>query len=471
FTVAPSTTPAEFSTVGGVVNLRPGRARDGIGGPIDVRTRVLFGQIPGEGAEIDVPGWDYLPTAPGYLTFEQTADNAIHEPVTARSILPIAQTYPVLAASEISTRLQAFCTFIDNFDAGFPSDMVWRPSNVVDPGDGTVGLRLLRNTGVGRKHTGASVQFGFKSAANPAVRANSARLFNIEWTWQLIDTRAPGLAKGYMQTAFTFTVPWDAPRREIDFEYNTRSGYMECTIHMAANGDGPGSVADGISIEPPPEAFTSMRRWSIVGNADRIEWLYEDQVCARYIRGIGFDSSVQAFTPRRGIGNSQYARLMPGDTFLHRRDQHWQVNAQNIFIQQWMTDTNPAWLGPNTVPLDHPPLRFSRIDATEFGPPNTALQAGDWTLAPGSAGRAIVTVGAYRPARFRPTHLEYSVNGGAWVRLPGQFGPQTITGLVSGPRQIRLRPVAETIATDPTVTASTFVMNADPSDAKIVTIL
>jgi hypothetical protein len=470
FTVAPSTTPAGFSTVGEVVTLNPGRAKDGIGGPIDVKTRLLFGQIPGEGEAVDVDGWSYLPTAPGFLTFEQTADNAIHPPVTARTSIPIAQSYPVLTQAQISQRLQAFCTFIDNFDAGFPPDMVWRPSNVVDPGDGTVGLRMIRNTGPGRRNTGASVQFGFKSASNPAVMAGSARLFSIDWHWQLIDTRAPGLAKGYIQTGFTFTVPFDAPRREIDFEYNSRTGYMECTIHMAANGGGPGSVANGLSIEPPEDAFTGFRRWSIVANADRIEWLYEDQVCARYIRGIGWDSTVQAFTPRRGVwGSSNYVRFNEGDVFLHPRDEHWHVNAQNVFIQQWMTDTNAAWLGPNTVPLSHPPLRFSQIDAQAFGAANTALQAGDWTVT-GGAGQATVTVAAYRPARFRPTHLEYSVDGGAWVRLPGQFGPQVITGLAPGSREIRLRPVAETLATNPAVTASTFIMNADPSDTKAVTI-
>ena len=470
FTALPETIPAEFQEFGTTVTLVSGRATDGLGGPMNFTSRVLFGPIAGQGAEMDFDGWSFLSPSAGYLTFEQTADNGVHPPVTATKILPIAEYFPPLNAAQIAQRLGAVVEYIDDFDAGFPVDLVWRRENVVDPGDGTVGLRILKNTGPGRPNTGASVQFRLKSQADPAVSVPGARLFSVDWTWQLIDTRGPNDTKGYMQTGFTFTVPWSAPRRELDFEYNSRSGLMECSIHLAANGGGPGSVANGIAIHPPADAFTGQRKWSIVSNADRLEWFYEDQLCARYIRGQGWDSSVQDFQPMRPISSGNYVPFAPGETYMHPRDTHWHLNPQNVFIQQWMTDTNPAWVGPNTVPIDHPLLRFSGVDAQEFGPVNTALQAGDWTVTAGGAGQAVIEVSNYRPNRFHPTHLEASVDGGAWQRLPGAFGPQALSGLSAGAHDIRLRPVAESLATDPAVTASTYVMTANASDTKSVTV-
>ncbi len=469
FSVPPETIPASFQTVGSNVQLLSGRAIDGLGGPIDLKTRVLFGPLPDDGVEQPVTDLSFLPTEPGYLTLEQTADNGVQPPVVARKVLPIAQSFTPLTPAQVGERLGATVNIIDNFDAGFPSDMVWRPEMVVDPGDGTVGLRILRNTGPGRKYQGGSVQFRMKSGSG-AGDVGSARIFSVDWTFQLIDTRGADEAKGYIQTGFTFTAPFNAPRRELDFEYNSKSGYMECTIHLAANGGGPASVAQTISIVPPEEAFTGMREWSIVSNSDRVEWFYEDQLLTRYVRGAGWDSSVQTFAPKRDTGGRVYVDFLPGDTLLHPRDEHWHLNAQNVFIQQWMTDTNAVWLGPNTVPITHPLLRFSAIDAQEFGPANTALVAGDWTAVAGGAGQVVVNVSAYRPARFRPSHLEYSVDGGAWVRLPGTTGNQTISGLTAGSRAIRLRPVAESLATNPLVTASNYTMNADPSDTKNVTV-
>jgi hypothetical protein len=468
FTALPNTIPETFQTVGNNIRILSGRAVDGLNGPIDFKTRMLFGPLPEQGAVQNIEGLNFLPSVAGYLTIEQTADNGVHPPLVVTKVLPVAQSFPVLNAATIETRLGSVVNHIDNADAGFPPDMVWRAEMVCDPGDGTVGLRILRNTLPGRKYQGASIQFRLNSGSG-AGQVSSAQLFDAAWTMQLIDTRGVGQAKGYIQTGFTFTVPWSAPRRELDFEFNSQTGYMECSIHLASNeAGGPGSVAQSMYILPPAEAFTSMRTWRIVSNSDRFEWYYEDQVCARYIRGAGWDRSVQTFSP---VIPGTLAPYLPDSTpVLHPRDEHWHLNAQNVFIQHWMSDTLTGWIGPNTVPIDHPLLRFSAVVSQEFGPANTALLDADWTATAGSAGEVVVNVSNYRPIRFRPSHLEYSIDGGAWVRLPGTTGNQTISGLASGSRAVRLRPVAESLATNPLVTASNYTLNADPSDTKNVTV-
>jgi len=217
-----------------------------------------------------------------------------------------------------------------------------------------------------------------------------------------------------------------------------------------------------------PEAFTSMRKWTILANADRVEWFYEDQLLTRYIRGVGWDSSVQTFTPYTW----QHARFNIGDTYIHPNDAGWHVNPQNMIIQQWMSDNLSGWIGPNTVPISHPLLRFSDVSGVMFGRQNTLLQVGDWTAVAGGAGEVVVNVSQFRPLNtgFRPTHLEYSVDDGTWTRFAGTTGNQTITGLAAGSRNIRVRPVAESLATNPAVTASNYTMNADPSDTKVVTV-
>ena len=261
------------------------------------------------------------------------------------------------------------------------------------------------------------------------------------------------------------------PRREIDFEFNSQTGYMECTIHLAPNDAPDTSTTASILFTPPADAFTGQRKWSIVSNADRVEWFYEDTLITRYIRGIGFDNTVQNFTLYYRSGFTGTTSVFgPTDTFLHPRDAGWHLNPQNAIIQQWMSSQQTGWIGANTVPLDHPLLRFSAVTAQAWGPENTALQVGDWTAVAIGSGQVRVNVSNYRPARFRPTHLEYSIDGGTWTRLPGQFGNQTISGVATGSRNIQLRPVAESLATNPAVTASNYTMNANPSDTKTVTV-
>lgn len=468
FTALPNTSPSTLQASGQIVTLQPGRATHGIAGPIAVTHKVLFGPVAGTGIDITPPDLSVVPSGEGYLTYEMTADNGIHPPVTATKILPIAVTYPVLNAAAIASRLSVPSggIWIDDADAGFPADTVWRSTNICDPGDGTVGLRIIKNSGSGRANTGSSVQIRFQPH-NGGTTGVAAQIFRVDFFFQLIDTRGAGQAKGYIQTGFTFTDPWTLRRRELDFEYNSNTGKMECTIHLEPN-DGGGSVAQGVYVDVQPEAFTSMRKWTILANSDRVEYLYEDQLLARYIRGTGWDSSVQTFNPFNGT-----TRFTNGMSLVHPRDAGWHLNPQNLIIQQWMSDQLTGWIGPNTVPISHPLFRVSNIDAIQFGPSNTALQAGDWTAVAGSAGQIVVNVTSFRPLNlgFRPSHLEYSIDSSAWVRLPGTTGDQLISGIPAGSRAVRIRPVSESLATNPAVTASNFLMNADPSDIKNVTVI
>lgn len=468
FSALPNTSPSSLQMVGGMVSLIPGRAVHGITGPIATTHKVMFGPTAGTGTDITPPDLTVITPGEGYLTYEMTADNGVHPPVTVQKVLPVAVSYPTLGASTIATRLtcQLDQLYVDASDAGFPADTVWKSECVCDPGDGTVGLRIIKNAGSGRANTGGSVQIRFQPPSG-GTAGWAANIYRADYTMQLIDTRGAGQAKGYIQTAFTYTDPYTLPRREYDFEFNSKTGRMECTIHLEPN-NGGGSVAQGIHVTPPEEAFTSMRKWSILANADRVEWFYEDQLLTRYIRGSGWDASVQTFTPYTNLG----VRFNTGDTYVHPQDAGWHVNPQNMIIQQWMSDNYAGWIGPNTVPISHPLLRFSDVSGTMFGRQNTLLQVGDWTAVAGGAGQVVVNVSQFRPLNtgFRPTHLEYSVDDGTWTRFAGTTGNQTITGLAAGSRSIRVRPVAESLATNPAVTASNYTMNADPSDTKVVTV-
>ena len=52
----------------------------------------------------------------------------------------------------------------------------------------------------------------------------------------------------------------------------------------------------------------------------------------------------------------------------------------------------------------------------------------------------------------------------------GTTGNQTISGVPLGSRNIQLRPVAESLATNPAVIASNYTMSANASDTKTVTV-
>lgn len=465
-TRSPSFSTKIYSLQNQPVSFREGRASDGLGGPIAQSFTLTLG-----GSNVKpARGFTVVPAGVGDLVLTSLFDNALHPAQSTSVTLPILQAFPVLDANAIKTRFgNVGNVFVDDFPAGFPADMIWSPSMIVDPGDGTIGLRLLPNNGAGRPNLGGSAQFLMLTdtgSNNPGI---AAQIFTIDCRFQLIDTRAPGLAKGYIQTFFTFTNPFTLPRREIDFEFNSQTGYMECTLHLAPVGGGTSS-AISILFTCPEAAFTGMRKWTITGNADRIEWFYEDTLITRYIRGIGFDNTVQNFTLySRNSTNGAVTLFGPSSTFIHPNDAGWHVAAQNGFIQNWMSNQQTGWIGPNTVPLSHPVTRFGATTAQAFGPNNTGLQAGDWTATPIGGGQVRVNVSNYRPARFRPNFLEASVDGGAWVRLGGVIGNQTISGVATGSRNIQLRPVAEAPEAW-TGGTRTYTMNANASDTKTVTV-
>lgn len=464
-TRSPSFSVKLYSLQGTGINFRSGRASDNLGGPIASSFTLTL-----NGSDVKpARGFTLVPGATGNLVLTDTFDNAIHPAQSASVTLPILVAYPQLTAAQIKTRMgNVGDIYIDNFDAGFPEDATWKPSMIVDPGDSTIGLRLLPNNGAGRPNLGGSAQFLFLDDLGSGSPGTIARLYNIDCQMHLTDTRGAGLAKGYVQTMFTFQSPYTDARREHDFEFNPQTGWMECAFHLAPN-DAPGtSVARSLSIVPPAAAFTGLRNWSITSNADRIEWWYEGTVCARYIRGSGFDNTVQTFSPKKlNIALNTYSDFTVSDTLVHPNDAGWHLNAQNGFIQQWMSNNKTGWIGPNTVPLTHPLLKVGPTTAQAFGPNNTALQVGDWTATPLGGGQIRVNVSNYRPTRFRPTHLEYSIGGGAWTRLAGTTGNQTISGVATGSRQVRLRPVAESINA---YSPSSFTMNANASDTKTVTV-
>lgn len=463
-TRAPSFSSKIYSLQNQPVSFREGRASDGLGGPIAQSFTLTLG-----GSNVKpARGFTLLPASVGDLVLTSLFDNALHPAQSSAVTLPILQAFPALSAAEIKTRLgNVGNVFIDDFDAGFPADMIWRPSMIVDPGDGTIGLRLLPNNGAGRPNLGGSAQFLMLTDTGSNTPGVAAQIFTIDCRFQLVDTRAPGLAKGYIQTFFTFTNPFTVLRREIDFEFNSQTGYMECTLHLAPVSGGS-SAAISILFAPPEASFTGQRKWTITGNADRIEWFYEDTLITRYIRGVGFDNTVQNYTLySRNSTNGAVTLFGPSSTFIHPNDAGWHVAAQNGFIQNWMSNQQTGWIGPNTVPLNQPVTKFGATTAQAFGPANTNLLVGNWTATAIGGGQVRVNVSSYRPARFVPNFLEARVDGGSWVRLAGTTGNQTISGVATGSRNIELRPVAEAPEAW-TGGSRTYTMNANVSDTKTV---
>jgi hypothetical protein len=466
-TRSPSFNSKIYSLEDTTVDFSLALASDGLGGPIASSYTLTLG-----GVDVKPPrGHTLVPASAGDLVLTSTFDNAVHPVQSASVTLPIIVAYPALDEATIKTRLGGVGdAYIDAFDAGFPYDTVWKREMVVDPGDGTVGFRILPNNREGRTNLGGSVQVNFVSATGSNTPGVAARLYAVDGYFQLIDTRGAGQAKGYVQTMFTFTVPFSDPRREIDYEYNSVDGIMECTIHLAPNDAPATSTIISLSFAAPETAFTGQRKWSIISNADRVEWTYEDTLIARYIRGIGFDNTVQNFTMYKNTQGGSRTVFGPSSTHIHPNDAGWHLNPQNVIIQQWMSSTLTGWIGPNTVPLSHPVFKYSALTAQEWGPNNTNLLVGNWTATAIGSGQVRVNVSSYRPARFRPTHLEYRIDGGVWTRLAGTTGNQTISGVATGSRNIQLRPVAESLATNPAVTVSNYTMNANASDTKTVTV-
>jgi hypothetical protein len=366
----------------------------------------------------------------------------------------LTNAYRPLSVEEVQRRLSIPKAFMDDYNAGFPSDMIWKASNLVDDGQGGVGLRAALNPVIGqRQMMGGSVQFW--SPLPPNQASQQGRIYRYDAYLKL----APP-TPGTVQTAFTYTVPWWAPRREIDFEFNGKTGRMECTIHLQPL-KGGSINGFGVSVAVPKDAFTGFRKWSIVANADRIEWFYEGKLLARYVQKLGFDTTVQEFAPMQNG-----SKLIAGGKYIHPQDGGWHLSQNNFFLQHWASRINPNWIGAypgGTTPL----LRASNVDVTHFTTTNVKFDKIDWALQPLSQAQSFsISVIRTNPANqgFVPTSLEYSLEGGAWRPLPSsKLGTQTVTNVPPGIRRIRIRPVASSINGD-------YRLVGDPSDEKTVVV-
>lgn len=359
-----------------------------------------------------------------------------------------------LSMAEIQRRLTVPRTYLDNFDAGFPADMVWKPSNLVDDGQQGLGLRVSPNPVSGQRPImGGSIQFWNPLPAQQA--SQEGRIFRYDAFLKL----APP-TPGTVQTAFTFTVPWWAPRREIDFEFNGKTGRMECTIHLQPL-NGRSSAGYGISVAVPKDAFTGFRKWSIVANADRIEWFYEGKLLARYIQKLGFDTTVQEFGPMRNG-----AKLQAGTRYIHPNDAGWHLSQNNFFLQHWGSRLYPDWIGSYRATSTEL-MRAKNVDITHFTNGNTKFTPGDWAVQPIKQIRAFsISIARTNPANygFVPTSIEYSLDRGPWLPLPSpRLGIQTVTNVAPGTRRIRIRPVAASVNGD-------YRLIGDPSDEKTVVV-
>lgn len=366
----------------------------------------------------------------------------------------LSDAYTPLSAEEIQRRLSIPKSYLDDFNAGFPEDMIWKPSNLVDDGEQGLGLRVAPNpVSAQRPLMGGSIQFWSPLPANQA--SQEGRIYRYDAYLKL----APP-TPGTVQAVFTYTVPWWAPRREIDFEFNGRTGRMECTIHLQPL-NGSGSIGYGISVAVPPDAFTGFRKWSIVANADRVEWFYEGKLLARYVQKLGFDTTVQEFSPMQNG-----AKLQAGGRYIHPQDAGWHLSQNNFFLQHWASRLHPYWIGSysgGATPL----MRARNVDVTHFTNTNIKFKSADWALQPLSLTRSFsISVIRTNPANqgFVPTGLEYSLEGGAWRPLPSsKLGTQTVTNVTPGIRRVRIRPVAASINGD-------YKLVGDPSDEKRVVV-
>jgi hypothetical protein len=366
----------------------------------------------------------------------------------------LAPTLAPLSMAEVQRRLTVPKSFIDNFDAGFPNDLVWKPGNLVDDGEQGLGLRVAPNPVTAQRPLmGGSIQFWSPLPAHQA--SQEGRIFRYDAFLKL----APPTS-GTVQTAFTFTVPWWAPRREIDFEFNGKTGRMECTIHLQPL-NGRSSAGYGISVAVPKDAFTGFRKWSIVANADRIEWFYEGKLLARYVQKLGFDTTVQEFAPMKNG-----TKLVAGTRYIHPNDAGWHLSTNNFFLQHWGSRLYPDWIGSYKATSTEL-MRAKNIDITHFTNENTKFTTNDWTVQPINQSRSFsISIIRTNPANYGyvPTSIEYSVAGGPWLPLPSpRLGTQIVTNVASGIRRIRIRPVAASVNGD-------YRLIGDPSDEKIVVV-
>ena len=410
-----------------------------------------------DGVDITPEGVDVAPKKPGLLEVSVRASNGLHDDLVATAKAQILSDFVQMSASDVDKALSAGVKpTIASWEAGFPADIKWDPSHVVDAGEGRVGLRILpAPENSSRPYRGAEVQFVPKSAS----KDNGFRLGRYD-SWMRLARGVPGT----VQTAFLFQNPYTDKQREFDFEFigappnpgTDKSGHgrMDCAIHMQPL-TGGASQHIKVQCDVPDEAFDDFQKWSIVFNADRTEWLYNDRLMARYVQGKGFDDTVQTFNPTREDTGKPFK-----GPYLSPTDAKWQLNRLSFFAQHWCSSKYPAWLGPISLPADPPLLRLSKIEMTEFSAEAIRFGSKDWSVM--AAGRRAVDIKVARlgPVGFTPTRLEYRINGGGWSDLGGSgTGTFRVDVPDSATAKVEIRAIAAGVNGD-------YTLTGDPSDVK-----
>ena len=464
FTAAPSmstdSTPAQTP-----ITLGMGRAK-GDPHPITDLSVTLNGVdiTPAEGLVV-------TPQTGGRLLAHFTADNGIYQPKTITLGADISTYYPILTKAQIQSALGITeDMLLTDGLAGFPGDMSWSPSNLVDGSaalDASVlGVRIRKNpAGSTRKYGGGEINI-----------SRTHRLGRYDAMLRLHEG-----VPGTVQTVFMYMPNSTDKHREFDFEIlsdghvpvqgDTTTTFSatcraDCAIHMQPLTTG-GNQHIKVQCDVPKEAFTAFQKWSIVYNGDRTEWLFQDRLMARYIQGQGFDESIQEFNPTREGTTTRYnsADVTTNGKHILPTDAGWHVGNIKPFIQHWCSDLNPDWIGKINLPPD-PPL--FRVDGTAFSPFfNTTIGfvAADW-----SVSRTAITVNAMRIPGFRPTAIQYSTDGGTvWTDLPNSTGSGTYAVTLAAATNVIIRPRVRVVngRLDNGV-VSDFVLEGANSDTKTV---
>ena len=381
------------------------------------------------------------PQTGGRLLVSFKADNGIYQPKTITLGADISTFYPILTKAQIQSALGITDDiFMSDFDAGFPTDMSWSPSNLVDGStalDASVlGFRVRKNpTGSSRKYGGGEVQI-----------QRTHRLGRYDAMLRLHEG-----VPGTVQTIFMFQQPFTDKHREFDFEILS-DGHVpvqgstttfsatcraDCAIHMQPLTTGSNQHVK-VQCDVPKEAFTAFQKWSIVYNGDRTEWLYNDRLMARYIQGQGFDESIQEFNPTREGTTTRYnsADVTANGKHILPTDAGWHVGNIKPFMQQWASDTNPTWIGTINLPPDPPLFRVDNVTVSPFFDTTIGFVAANW-----SVSQTAITVSAMRISGFRPTAIQYSTDGGTvWTDLANSTGPGAYAVTLAAATNVIIRP-------------------------------
>ena len=411
------------------------------------------------------------PQTGGRLLVNFRADNGIYQPKTITLGADISTPYPILTKAQIQSALGITDDiFMSDFDAGFPTDMSWSPSNLVDGSaalDASVlGFRVRKNpSGSSRKYGGGEVQI-----------QKPHRIGRYDAMLRLHEG-----VPGTVQTIFMFQQPHTDKHREFDFEIlsdghvpvqgDTTTTFSttcraDCAAHIQPLSTGSNQHRK-LQCDVPKEAFTAFQKWSIVYNGDRTEWLYNDRLMSRYIQGQGFDESIQEFNPTVEGTTTRYnaAYVTANGKHILPTDAGWHVGTIKPFMQQWASDTNPTWIGTINLPPDPPLFRVDNVVVSPFSSASIAFAAANW-----SVSQTAITVSAMRIPRFRPTAIQYSTDGGTvWTDLANSTGPGTYAVTLAAATNVIIRPRVRVVngRIDSGV-ISDFVLEGANSDTKTV---